>query len=363
MYNKHYYCVIMAGGLGSRFWPISRVSKPKQFLDFTNSGKNFLRQTYDRYKTVVPEENIMIVSLSRYRDQILESIPGFNEKNLLLEPYNRSTAPCVTYAALELLNRDPDAVMVATPADHIIKDKEIFQSTITSALEYADKSGKLVAVGVAPTRADANFGYIQAGGDFEWGKATSVKTFTEKPSADLARVFIESGEFLWNSGIYLWRADAIKREMEIHASPIIGLWNGYENVRNTPELDRFLETVYSECPKESLDNAVMEKTSNAMVYPAKFSWADIGNWTTLYEYLVWHDEDGNASNIKGKSLVRESTGNMIYASDTQKLVALRGLENFLVVDLDDVLLICPRDDERLKSFISQLAMPEYQEFR
>lgn len=362
--RNHYYTVILAGGIGSRFWPISRETLPKQFLDFASSGRSFLRFTYDRMKAIVPEENILVVTLTRYRALVKMQLPELPEQNILVEEYNRNTAPAITYATYHILKRDPEAVMISTPADQVINKHDIFNDTLRKALDYAYESNELITIGVIPTRPDPNFGYIQAVGDKESGKAIKVKTFTEKPDIELAKVFLESGEFLWNTGIFVWKASVIRDELERHAPEITRLWKGWEDVLGTERERQFVQRIYaSDCPRISIDYAVMEKTDKAWVFPAYFKWADIGNWDSLYEYLAMHDVNGNASNLVGKGLLSDCTNNIIYSEHHGKLTALRGLEDYIVIDTDDVLLICPRDDKKFKDFLSQLAMPEYADYR
>lgn len=346
----------MAGGLGKRFWPISRKAMPKQFLDFTGSGNSFLRMAWDRMVEVVPAENIIIVTLKEYFDQVREQLPEALEKNILLEMYNRNTAPCIAYAAREILKRDPQAVMIATPADHVIDGRQEFIRTMEHALKFAAENDRLVTLGVVPTRPDANFGYIQIEGGSEAidaGLPADVKTFTEKPSKAIADVFIRSGEFLWNSGIFIWKASLILSELDKYAPQLSSLW------KESQDVDR----IYTDCPKISIDYAVMEKTEIATVIPARFRWADIGNWQSLYDNLAVKDDYGNATNTTGKHLFEEDRDNMVFCQKNGKLVAIRGLQNMLVVDTDDVLMICPRDDERIKDFLSELAMPEYEDYR
>lgn len=363
MYNSHYYCVIMAGGIGSRFWPISRRDKPKQFLDFTSSGMSFLRFTFNRMKAFIPEENIMVVTLWKYRDLVKEQLPELREENLLMEPYGRNTAPCLTLATYTLLKRDPLAIMVATPADHVINKHDVFNEAMTNVLAYAAREDSIITLGVVPSRPDTNFGYIQTSNPGVKGKPVKIKTFTEKPDIELAKVFIESGEFLWNSGIFVGRASAIRDELEKHVPEITNLWKGWRDALDTPAEEMFLKKIYMDCPMISIDNGVMEKTDNAWVYPAEFKWADIGNWDSLYDYLSNHDENGNASNFEGKSLIKDCTGNIFYSDKPRKLTAIRGLEDYIVIDSEDALLICPRDEAKFKEFLSELAMPEYSEYR
>ena len=363
MLNNHNYCIIMAGGVGSRFWPISRADLPKQFLDFSIQGRSFLRRTYDRMKAVIPEENILVISLERYREHVLSQLPELSPDNLLLEPYNRNTAPCITFATYAVLQRDPDAVTVVTPSDHSIGRHADFNRTLEAAMAYAAGSDALITLGVVPTRPDSNFGYIQMAGRPEPGEPVKVKTFTEKPDPELARVFIETREFLWNSGIFVWRADAIATALEKYAPEITRLWHGWQGMLGTDAQKEFLERIYTDMPRNSIDYAVMEKTDKACVYPATFRWADIGNWESLYEYLAYHDEQGNALNRTSRRLLRECSDDIVYSTREGKLLALRGLEDFIVIDTDDVLMICPRDERKLKDFLSQLAMPEYEEYR
>ena len=363
--KKHCYGVILAGGIGSRFWPISREDRPKQFLDFTGSGKSFLRMAYERFKGIVPEENILIVSLDRYRDLILEHIPELDEKNLLLEPYGRNTAPALAFTAYSLLKRDPDAVMIVSPSDHLISDYDLFRDTLMVALDHACNSPVIITLGIVPVRPDTNFGYVQAVGGrqvFDSEVPVKVKTFTEKPDAALAEVFIKSGEFFWNSGIFIWQASVLKEELERFAPEITSLFSGWETVLGSREEKNFLEKVYMNMERVSVDYAVMEKTERAVVLPAKFGWADIGNWESLYDYLAAKDENGNAIRAT-KKLVQNDRNNIVYSSVPRKLVAMSGMENFVVIDTGDVLLICPRDDKKLKEITTYIGLPEYENYR
>jgi len=363
MSNEHFYCVIMAGGIGSRFWPISRIERPKQFLRLSPDGKSFLRNTYDRMKAIVPEKNILVVTLERYRSLVKNDLPEINDENILMEPYNRNTAPCLAFATYYLLKHDPLAIVVATPADHSIEDVPAFNETLNTALSYAAGADALITIGVKPTRPDSNFGYIQAAGVLEKNRPVRVKTFTEKPDKALAQVFIETGEFLWNSGIFVWRASEIKEEMETYCPEITRLWKGWKDFLGTENQKSFLERIYPDMPRTSIDYSIMEKTDNAWVYPATFKWADIGNWESLYEYLSSKDESDNSYRIFGKSMLKNCHGNVIFSNDNKKMIAIRGMEGFLIIDMKDVLLICPRKDDQLSEFLSELALPEYEEFR
>lgn len=363
--KNHHYGVIMAGGSGSRFWPLSRDAKPKQFLDFAHTGKSFLRQTYDRLCGIVPPENILVVTLTKYHDAVKEHIPELPEANILTEPYSRNTAPCIAYAMYSILKRDPDAVMVISPSDHMITNVQLYVETVSEALQYAAKHDSLITLGVVPDRADPNFGYIQAVGGkgaYEHGGILKVKTFTEKPDAEIASVFVSSGEFLWNTGIFAWSARVIQEEMERFVPQITGLFRGWEDILGTEGELEFLQKAYTDMERLSIDSAVMEKTEKDWVLPAKFGWADIGNWDSLYNYISEHDADGNAGNAEHR-LIRHSSNDILFVSDKKKLVAISGLDNYVVIDSDDVLMICPRDDKKLKEITAHIGLPDFESFR
>lgn len=362
--KNHFYCVIMAGGIGSRFWPVSREAKPKQFIRLSRTGKSFIQQAFERFAGILPKENILVVTQSRYLDLVKEHLPEVAEDNIILEPYNRNTAPCVALAAYTLLKRDPEAVMVATPADHIILDEDIFRDTLNNALNYASQSNALITLGVVPDRPDTNFGYIQGvyGQEQKDNKPIKVKTFTEKPDADLAEVFFQSGEFYWNSGIFVWKASAIRDELEAHMPEVRSLFAGWETALDSDSEKPFLENVYSSISKISIDYAVMEKTSNAWMFPCKFRWFDIGSWESLYSYISKTEGEGNVI-WGGPSLCKNNQNCFIFTNDKDKLVAVRGLDNYIVVDTGDVLLICPRDEHQAKDVIANLAMPDFEQYR
>ena len=363
--DSNYYCVIMAGGAGTRFWPVSRTARPKQFLDITGTGKSFLRYTFERFAGIFPVENIIVVTTARYDRLVMEQIPELLPENLLVEPYVRDTAPCIAYATYTILKRNPDATMVVSPADHLIMDEDKFRKTVIDALDYASKTDVLMTMGIRPTKADSNYGYIQAVGGkaaFENEEPMPVKTFTEKPDPALAKVFIDSGEFFWNAGIFAWNARIIRQEMEKYIPEVTRLFAGWENVFGTPVEPEFIGRAYSDCIKISIDYGVMEKTDRAWIYPARFGWADIGNWEALYGNYDKKDNHGNAF-ISGERLSDGNRNLLVYSKKKDKLMAIKGLDNFMVIDTDDVLLICPKDDRKFKDFIAGIAMPDYEEFR
>jgi len=355
----------MAGGVGSRFWPISREDKPKQFLKWPTTSKSFIRAAYERFSTFFPQDHIFVVSLEKYKDLVHEHIPELPEENMLLEPYSKNTATCLAFAAYSILKKDPQAVIVATPADHTIKGLELFQKSILKALDYASEQASLITIGIVPDRPDTNFGYIQVvNGNIDSTEETplKVKTFTEKPDAELAEVFFQSREFFWNSGIFVCQASVLAHELEECAPQITQCFNGWEDNLGTASQKDFLERVYMDCEKISIDYAVMEKTDNAWVFPSRFGWHDIGNWEALYSYLSEKDEHGNAI-FADKILSGDNSNDFVFCKHKGKLVAIKGLENFLVVDTKDVLLICPREEKEVKDVIAHIAMPDYEDYR
>lgn len=363
--NSNHYCIIMAGGSGTRLWPASRVSCPKQFLDVADTGKTFLQNTYERFAAIIPEDNILVVTCQKYRDLVISNLPGLKPENLLLEPYARDTAPCIAYATYSLLKRNPHATMVVTPADHLIKDELKFSKAIAEAISFAETNQVLMTLGITPTRPDPNYGYIQVtGGKGAYQKegAIKVKTFTEKPDVSLAKVFIGSGEFFWNSGIFVWTAQTIREELEQYLPEVTGVFSGWEHAIGTPMEEEFISRAYTDCIKISIDYGVMEKTGRAWLYPAKFGWADIGSWESIYDSVAPKDADGNTHNTE-KLLTENCHGNIFFSTDSKKLIAARGLENFVIVDTGSALLICPKDDRKIKEFTAGLAMPDFENYR
>lgn len=366
MNTKNSYCVILAGGAGTRFWPMSKVEKPKQFLDVADSGKTFIRQTYERFAKVVPQENILIVTASRYKDLVMEQLPELEQKNLLLEPYSKNTAPSVAYATYTLLKRDPLAHVVVTPSDHFIQNEDLFCETICKAFEFVEANDVFMTLGILPTRPDTNYGYIQAcGGHNAYLNNTpmQVKTFMEKPDKDLAQVFINTGEFFWNSGILVWKAQTIKEELDKHLPRVAELFNGWETAIGSKIEEEFIARAFTECPNISINYGIMEKTDKAWMYPARFDWQDIGSWESLYSFIPHKDANGNVIGPE-KQLIENCKDILVMTPDRKKkMVAIKGLEDYMIIDTDDALVICPKDDRKFKEFISGIAMPEFEKYR
>ena len=359
--DKNRYCIIMAGGSGTRFWPLSRVSKPKQFLDILDLGKSFLRMTYNRFTPVIPPENFLIVSSEQYHDLIRDQLPQIPEENILLEPLKRNTAPCIAYAIYKLRKKNPDATVVITPADHLIAGEQNFNASVARALDFVSRNDQILTIGISPTRPDTNYGYIQMNRaehrQVEGHEIYAVKTFTEKPDPETAELFCRTGEFLWNSGMFISNIRSLIAEFESCLPEVATLFAAGDDVWYTPEEQAFVLGAYRSSPNISIDYGVMEKTRKAWVQPADFGWSDLGTWTTVYELA--QDKDADANVVKcGEALIQETRGTFIREKRSDKLVVVRGLEDYLVIDTDDVLMICPRNDKYVKEFVTDLAARE-----
>jgi mannose-1-phosphate guanylyltransferase len=348
----------MAGGLGSRFWPVSRNEKPKQFLDILGTGKSFIQHTFERFAKVLPTENILVVTSRNYEALVREQLPQLKEEHLLLEPFRRNTAPCMAYATYKLFKENPDASVVVSPSDHYVANDDVFAETISNALAYADKNDVLITLGIKPNRPETHYGYIQANKSSQisinGNVAYNVKTFTEKPDEKLAKVFVDSGEFLWNSGMFIWNLRTIMKEMEAHQKGISILFGEGIEVYNTPGEQEFVKGVYEECKSISIDYGIMENTDKAVVYPVSFGWSDIGTWDALYGYKN-KDEDGNLLSCN-ESLLRDVKNSVIISEGDKKVVVASGLENYMVINTKDVLLICPRDESIYKTLFAELPL-------
>ena len=345
--ESHIYCVIMAGGAGTRFWPISRTARPKQFLDILDTGKTFIRSTFERFATFLPPENFLIVTNSIYKDIVLEQIPEIGEGQVLSEPLGRNTAPCIAYAAFRLRAMDPEATMIVAPSDHIVLDESAFRSVVEEAVSFAAPRDALVTIGVTPTRPATGYGYIQVGGAVDGTGLRKVKTFTEKPNLELAKAFLASGEFYWNSGIFVWSVRSILAAMERLLPDTCQLFDSISDCYCTDGEQEAIERIYPECRAISIDYGIMEKADNVYVRCGDFGWSDIGTWGSMYEYLP-KDEDGNS----GGNTVFFDSDKCLVKLPAGKLAVIEGLHDFIVVDTDDVLMVCPKDNEQnIKKFI------------
>lgn len=348
MSNKQ-YCVIMAGGIGARFWPRSRQSMPKQFLDILGTGKSFIRHTYERFAKLIPAENFLVVTNRKYKKLVLEHIPELNENQVLCEPIGRNTAPCIAYAAYLLQKQNPEAEMVVTPADHLILGEEEFRTIISECMEFAAKSGSLVTVGIKPTRPDTGYGYIQVSDDQLLSK---VKCFTEKPNLELAQTFIQCGEFFWNSGIFVWSVKAIIEAFAKYLPEHHALFSDLQPALGTEAEEMAVEKVFAECRAISIDYGVMEKADNVYVRCGEFGWSDVGTWGSVYQHSR-KDRYANAVPTEGCYLY--DTRSSIVQLPKDKIAVISGLKEYIVVDTEDVLMICPRSEEQsIKKFIDEV---------
>jgi len=359
--NSNHYCVILAGGSGRNFWPVGRQALPLQFLDIAGMGESFLRATYNRLRKVYLNENIFVTTLSKYKNMVREQLPELPIENIVVEPYGRQTALCVAYANYCILKRNPNAIVTVSPSDLLIFNQEKFDKALQTVLEYSQTHDDLSIIGIAPDHPNTNYGYIQVRGNGNEG-LLPVKTFTEKPNADLAEVFIKSGEFYWNSGIYTWKAAVIKEELETYAQEVTSLFRGWEASIGSPYETDFIEKVYMNSTNISIEYAVLEKTKRAVVFPADFGWADIGNWISLYDNFPGKDANGNAINSAHK-LVQDNENCLIITKNTDKLVAIKGLKNYMVIDTEDALLICPKDSKSFTDFTSGISSTKYDKFK
>lgn len=343
----------MCGGVGSRFWPYSREDRPKQFIDFLGTGRSLLQMSYDRILPIVPKENIVVVTNAKYAGLIREQLPDISEHNILLEPARRNTAPCIAWAAYHIHALDPEASMIVTPSDHLITGESVFNDCVTRGFEFVESRDALLTLGITPTRPETGYGYIQIGQEAAPG-ILKVKTFTEKPNADLAKVFLDSGEFFWNAGIFLWKASAIIEALHKYDSDLTTLFDRGVADFGTPAEDTFIKKNFESCPANSIDYAVMEKAENVYVECVNFAWNDLGTWSALYDNSP-RNEQANVTR-DAKVLAYESEGN-IFAVPADKLVVTHGLHDYIVADTGDVLLICPKSEEqRIKQMVNDVRM-------
>ncbi len=343
---KNNYCVIMAGGIGARFWPMSRTVHPKQFIDILGTGTTLIQQTYQRFLKVCPPENIYIVTNELYKDLTSQQLPELSEEQILLEPNRRNTAPCIAYAANKIYRKNPDARLVVAPSDHIILKEDVFTETILGALEAADGNDWLITLGIKPSRPDTGYGYIQYNHeaiDTKFGSLKKVKTFTEKPDLELAETFLKSGDFLWNSGIFIWTVKSILKAMEEHLPEVSSLFREGLKVYDTPQEASYIKDAFAVCKSISIDYGVMEKASNVYVFISDFGWSDLGTWGSLHEI---RSRDNNENTISGKQVMLYDTRNCIIHMPKDKLVVVQGLDDFIVVEDDNILLICRKKDEQ-----------------
>ena len=341
----------MCGGIGSRFWPYSRSSRPKQFIDFLGTGRTLLQMSFDRILPLVPKENVLIVTNEQYAPLVREQLPELAESQILLEPARRNTAPCIAWAAYHIAAIDPEASIIVAPSDHLITRENIFVDSLERGFRFVETHDALLTLGIRPSRPETGYGYIQVGQPVDGVDGIcKVKTFTEKPKLELAQVFVESGEFFWNSGIFLWSAKNIIRELGLHAPNVAAAFEKGIDAFGTPAERSFIEQNFPGCLSISIDFAVMEKSQCVYVECVDFGWNDLGTWSALYDNSP-KNRDGNVTQ-NCNVLAYNSSGN-IFAVNGEKLIVADGLKNYIVADAGDVLLICPKaEEQRIKQMVN-----------
>ena len=349
--NKNYYAIIMAGGVGSRFWPVSTTEFPKQFHDMLGAGDTLIQKTFSRLSKLIPIENILILTNERYNSIVLEQLPMVKQEQVLLEPAMRNTAPCILYASLKIQKQNPDALMVVAPSDHWIEDEAAFAQNLKQCFDFCSNENALMTLGIQPTYPNTGFGYI------EYDKTDSnfikkVSQFREKPDYETAKSFLEAGNFLWNGGIFIWSVKSITEAFEKFQPQMNDLFLKGIETYNTPAEKDFIEENYAFAENVSIDYAVMETAKNVYVLPATFDWNDLGTWGQLHEKL---DKDENKNGVINAKVVLENASGNIIRSDANKLIVIDGLHDYIIVDKEGVLLIYPKSKEQDIKRITALA--------
>lgn len=340
--NKNYYAVLMAGGVGSRFWPVSTSAYPKQFHDMLGAGKTLIQKTFDRLNRFIPTENILILTNERYNDLVLEQLPKVTQEQVVLEPAMRNTAPCILYAALKIQKMNPNAVMIVAPSDHWIEDEQAFEDNVKACFDKCEQEDSLCTLGIKPTYPNTGFGYIE----FEKGSDQDLKKvskFREKPDYETAKEFLAQGNFLWNAGIFMWSVETIVNAFKAYQPEQYELFQGGVSCYNTPEEKGFIAENYPKADNISIDYAILEKSGSIYTLPATFDWNDLGTWGALYEKLDKDDEENAV--VNSKTLLQDAKGNMIR-SPKGKIVVVDGLEDYIIVDKEEVLLIFPKSKQQ-----------------
>lgn len=355
--KREIYCVIMAGGVGTRFWPKSRKNMPKQFLDILGNGKSFIRMTFERFSARIAPENFLVVTNQNYKSLVLEHLPELKPEQILCEPIGRNTAPCICYAANYLNKIAPDSLMVVTPSDHYVADEKGFINTLDACTEFAEANDVLMTIGINPTRPETGYGYIQRSSA---EPLSPVKCFTEKPNLEVAQAFIRSGEFLWNSGIFIWKTSAILSAVERYLPEMHSLFSSISASYGTVGESAAITDVFTRCRAISIDYGVMERADNVYVHSGDFGWSDIGTWGSLYQHSR-KDKYANAKPAEG--CYTYDTRNTIISLPQNKVAIINGLRDYIVVDTEDVLMICPRSEEQnIKKYIDEVKFNQGDKF-
>lgn len=352
------YVVIMAGGIGSRFWPYSRSYRPKQFLDVLDTGSSLIQLTNNRFKDICPLENVYVVTNDTYVDLVKDHLPELSDDQILAEPVGRNTAPCIAYASYKIASKNKNANIIVTPSDHAVLKEKDFEKVVSKAVESAASSDRIITIGVKPSRPETGYGYIQfLPGSID--EVNKVKTFTEKPELELAKKFLESGDFVWNAGIFIWSVSTIQSAFQKFLPDMAELFAQGDSTYYTEDEPAFIKEVYYQCKNISIDYGIMEKASNVYVVPADFGWSDIGSWATLHDMKR---KDFNENVFEAKVLAYDTT-NCIVKGPKDKLIIVQGLDGYLVADIDNVLLICEKNNERqFRNFSADIKAKKMPEF-
>ncbi len=343
--RKNDFAIIMAGGIGSRFWPMSRSSYPKQFHDILGLGESLIQMTYNRIKSFIPTENIFVITNEKYQPLVFEQLSGIRPQEVLLEPVGRNTAPCVAYGMFKIKNRNPEAGVLVAGSDYLIQNEEAFRHDAEVALDACREKNRIITLGIPPTHPNTGYGYIQLIEE-EVGvpqEIYRVKTFTEKPKLEIAKTYLEVGDFLWNSGMFIFQLPTMLNAYREYLPDMHEIFQDIRSTYDTVQERSSIENVYSLCRSISVDNGIIEKVDNRFVIKASFDWSDLGTWGSVYDQL---EKDELNNGIQGNAMVFESNNNIVRISDPNKLVVLKGLEDFIVVDTGDVLMICSREKEQ-----------------
>ncbi len=358
--NKHNYVVIMAGGIGSRFWPMSRTGYPKQFLDILNTGKTLIQWTFDRFASFIPKQNIYVVTSHEYASIVEAQLPEIPVENILGEPSRKNTAPCIAYISFKLLEKDPQASLIVAPADHIILDNTAFHKVCLEALAFVNKHNAFITLGIKPSHPNTGYGYIQYEQHAITDSVYKVKTFTEKPNLELAKTFVASGDFLWNAGIFVWQVNTIITAFEKYLPEMYEVFYAEKEKFNTPDEEKSLNEIYPLCTNISIDFGIMEKADNVYVIPSSFGWSDLGTWNSAYENLG-KDDSGNA--IASDNVISIDATNCMVHAPKEKLLLLQGMDNYIIVDTPDVLMICKKDKEQeIKEYVAEVKRNKGEKF-
>jgi mannose-1-phosphate guanylyltransferase len=356
--NNNLYVVLMAGGVGVRFWPYSRNSKPKQFLDVLGTGKTLLQSTFERFLPICPAENIYVVTHEEHAHLVKQQLPQIADDQILAEPMRKNTAPCIAYAYYKIGQLNKDAIIVVTPSDHLIMKEDVFLDVIKKAADQAATQDKLITLGISPTRPETGYGYIQYHTDKSFAKR--VKTFTEKPELSLAKKFLESGDFVWNSGIFIWGVEAINKAFHQYLPEMTEVFDEIKSKLGTPEEKAVIRSAYSQCKNISIDYGIMEKAQNVYVCLGNFTWSDLGSWASIHEISA-KDDNNNVINANTHTY---DTRNCIIKGSPDKLIIVQGLNGYLVGEFGNVVIVCEKDkEEQFRRFVSDLkAKPNATEF-